>query len=61
MDIEDVMTFTEAARRWGLSDGAVLRMAVQRGQFNEGEVRKSDKVWLVTRAAMERLFGPEKK
>lgn len=57
MDIKDVLTFTEASELWGLSDGSVLRNAVRQGRFKEGEYRQSGRVWLVTYAAMERLYG----
>ena len=56
--LDDVMTFAEAAERWGLSDPAILRVAVTRGRFRPDEIRKSLHVWLVTRQAMERVFGP---
>lgn len=54
--INEVMTFTEASQVWGLSDGT-LRHATERKVFKEGEIRKSGKVWLVTREAMERVYG----
>ncbi|HHV63407.1 MAG TPA: DNA-binding protein [Firmicutes bacterium] len=55
------MTFQEAAKLWGLADASILRNAVRRGRFRPDEVRKSAGTWLVTRAAMERLYGPAKK
>jgi len=61
MKLEDVMTLTEAAERWGLSDGAVIRMAIKKGKFRPDEVRKSGGTWLITVDAMRRVFGDERK
>ena len=58
--IEKVMTFPEACRRWNLGE-STLRKAALNGRFLENEVRKSGKSWLVTRAAMGRLYGKERK
>lgn len=65
MTINDVMTTAEAAERWGVSIGAVKKSCQgQKGnppRFTEEECRKSGpRVWLVTRAGMERLYGEEK-
>lgn len=49
--------FSDAAEKWGLSDGAVLRNAVRRGYFKEGEYRQSGSTWLITKLAMERVYG----
>lgn len=54
--LKDILTFGEAAKLWGL-DSSSLRKSVERGRFLEGEIRKSGNVWLVTREAMERLYG----
>ncbi len=50
------MTFAEASKLWGLSD-STLRKAKHDGRFEDGEIRQSGGVWLVTRSAMERLYG----
>lgn len=55
--LDEIYTFSEAAEKWGLSDGAVLRNAVRRGYFKEGEYRQSGSTWLITKAAMERVYG----
>ncbi|WP_265445136.1 helix-turn-helix domain-containing protein [Acetivibrio straminisolvens] len=52
-----VFTFAEAAEIWGLSE-STLRKAQFDGRFRENETRKSGKIWLVTRRAMERIYGP---
>ena len=58
IDLRQVLTFTEAATKWGLASGNTLRQAAARGRFEEGEVRKSGTVWLTTYEAMTRVFGP---
>ncbi|NLZ53822.1 MAG: DNA-binding protein [Thermoanaerobacteraceae bacterium] len=58
--IKEVMTFPEACKRWGLGE-STLRKAALSGRFNENEVRKSQKTWLVTRAGMVRLYGEERR
>lgn len=58
--IQEVMTFPEACKRWNLGE-STLRKAARSGRFLENEVRKSEKCWLVTRSAMERLYGEEPK
>jgi len=54
--VHEAMTFAEASKLWGLSD-STLRKAKHDGRFEDGEIRQSGGVWLVTRAAMERLYG----
>jgi len=56
--LKQVMTFPEACKRWNLGE-STLRKAALSGRFLENELRKSEKTWLVTRAAMERLYGEE--
>ncbi len=56
--LQHVMTFPEACKRWNLGE-STLRKAARSGRFLEDEVRKSEKCWLVTRSAMERLYGKE--
>lgn len=64
MTIDDVMTTTEAAKRWGVAIVTIKKACVgQKGlpsRFKEGEFRKSGHAWLVTKAGMERLYGKEK-
>lgn len=57
VDLNKVMTFTEAAEKWGLAGGNTLRQAVSRGKFKPYEVKKSGTVWLTTYEAMNRVFG----
>lgn len=53
---QEWISFSEAAEKWGLGE-STLRSAVNRGRFHENEIRKSGKVWLVTRQGIERLYG----
>ncbi len=56
----EVLTFAEAAEKWGLGE-STLRSAIHRGRFEEGkEVRKSGKTWLITVSAMKRVYGESK-
>ena len=59
LKLEDVMITQETAERWNVTADALkqnCRGRVKNG-FKEGEFRKSGKMWLVTRQAMERLYG----
>jgi hypothetical protein len=58
--LKNVMTFPEACKRWNLGE-STLRKAARSGRFLENEARKSEKTWLVTYSAMERLYGKEPK
>lgn len=57
IDLNAVLTFSEAAEKWGFRDGNTLRKALERKRFKEHEVRKSGSVWLTTYEAMLRVFG----
>lgn len=61
--INDVLTFAELAEKWGLSMGT-LRMRLSKGYMGdliEGvDYKKSGKVWLITKEAMIKLYGPIK-
>ena len=61
--LEDIMTAKEAAERWGIAP-ITIRQACSGykkspPRFTSAESRKSAGTWLVTREAMERLYGPE--
>lgn len=57
--LEQVMTFAEATKRWGLGH-STLREAAKHNRFLPGEIRKSGGTWLVTEEAMRRLYGEPK-
>ena len=59
MALRKVMTFTEAAERWKLCDGSLLRKKQVKGLFQDEEISLSGGTWLVTEEAMTRLFGLE--
>ena len=58
--LEQVLTFAEAAKRWGLGH-STLREAAKHNRFLPGEIRKSGGTWLVTEEAMKRLYGEPKR
>ena len=58
--IDEVMTFAEATVLWGLAD-STLRKMVHDNRLVEGkDYRKSGKVWIITKAAMKKLYGDPK-
>ena len=61
MKLEDVLTAGEAAEIWGKAHITVRQACSgfkdKPPRFKAGEYRQSGKVWLVTRKAMERVFG----
>ena len=62
--LEDIITIAEAAERWGIPKRTLyVDCTGQKGyppRFTEGECRKAKGTWLVTRQAMERLYGDPK-
>lgn len=57
-----VMTASEAAEKWHMPARTVCQSCTgYKGgpaRFLPNEARKAGHVWLVTRAGMERLYGP---
>lgn len=60
INFNEVLTFSEAAEKWGLADGKTIRKAVERNRFKPHEIKKSGNVWLTTYDAMLRVFGEPK-
>lgn len=62
--LDRVLTVNEAAELYGVSQDTIKSAcAGQHGfppRFTPDECRKSGRYWLVTRAGMERLYGPAK-
>lgn len=60
--LEEVMTAAEAAAKWGLNARTIQQSCTgYKGappRFTAEECRKAGRIWLVTRAGMERLYGP---
>lgn len=55
--LEEVMTLSEAAKKWGKVEGTI-RAAIKAGKFTEEiDYRKAGGTVLVTREAMERVYG----
>lgn len=57
VNLDEVLTFSEAAEKWGLADGKSIRKAVERQKFESHEIKRSGNVWLTTYDAMYRVFG----
>lgn len=56
-DLNSVMTLSEAAKKWGLANGSTIRKAIERGKFENNEIKQAGDVWITTYSAMERVFG----
>ncbi|WP_105176835.1 helix-turn-helix domain-containing protein [Clostridium cagae] len=55
--LDEVMTFAEASEKWGLGE-STLRSTIRTDRLVEGvDYKKSGKVWLITKEAMERVYG----
>lgn len=55
--LTQVFTFAEASELWNI-DSSTLRHRVTSEKLIEGlDYKKSGKVWLITKGAMERLYG----
>lgn len=58
--LDEVMAFSEASETWGLGE-STLRSTVRTNKLAEGvDYRKSGKVWLITKEAMQRVYGEPK-
>lgn len=59
--LNDVMTFSEAAEKWNI-DSSTLRKLVNTDKLiKDVDYRKSGSVWLITKEAMEKVYGKEVK
>ena len=57
---DGLMSFQEATKKWGLSE-STLRQAVFHGRLKEEEeIHNFGKQWVITDAAMRRLYGEPK-
>ncbi len=61
--LDEVMTAAEAAELWGKAPITVQQACSgykkAPPRFLPTEARKAGRIWLVTRAGMERLYGPQ--
>ena len=59
-EINNVMTVSEAAEIWGITEGAI-RKAIKSGKFIPSiDYRKSGRITLICREAMMRVYGDPK-
>ena len=59
-EINSVMTVSEAAEIWGITEGAIRR-AIKSRKFVPGiDYRKAGRITLICREAMLRVYGPLK-
>ena len=59
-EINNVMTVSEAAEIWGITEGAI-RKAIKSGKFIPNiDYRKAGRITLICREAMIRVYGPLK-
>ena len=58
--INEVMTFAEATVLWGLADSTLRKMVTDNRLVEGKDYRKSGKVWIITKAAMKKLYGDPK-
>ena len=59
-EINNIMTVSEAAEIWGITEGAI-RKAIKSGKFIQNiDYRKAGRITLRCREAMERVYGPLK-
>ncbi|MBK1813268.1 hypothetical protein JHL18_21840 [Clostridium sp. YIM B02505] len=56
-NLSAIMTLSEAAKKWGFSDGSTIRKAIERGKFERHEIKQAGDIWITTYDAMERVFG----
>ena len=60
-EINNVMTVSEAAEKWGITEGAI-RKAIKSRKFIPGiDYRKAGRITLICREAMERVYGEPKR
>jgi len=56
-DLDNVLTVTEAAEMWGLTEGAI-RNSIKNRKFILGiDYRKAGRITLITKRSMERIYG----
>lgn len=56
-NLKEVLTITEAAELWG-KEVSTLRRVIKNGKFTYGiDYRKSGSTWLITKTAMEKVYG----
>ena len=57
VNLKEVLTITEAAELWG-KEVSTLRRVIKNNKFTyEVDYRKSGSTWLITKTAMEKVYG----
>lgn len=60
ININEIMTFAEASAKWNLND-STLRKLVKTQRLKEGiDFRKSGNTWIITKEAIEKIYGKQK-
>ena len=60
-EINNIMTVSEAAENWGITEGAI-RKAIKSNKFIPSiDYRKAGRITLICREAMERVYGEPKR
>jgi hypothetical protein len=59
LELSDILTTGEASEAYGKDDGNLRRLLINKDSrlIEDVDYRKSGKVWLITREAMEKLYG----
>lgn len=64
MNLDEVYTITEASEIWGISDSNIRNAITKFGRFEaqkaDGTIKQSGSTWLISRQAMEEVFGDKK-
>lgn len=55
--LDDVLTVTEAAEKWGITEGAIRASIKSRRFIPYIDYRKAGRITLITSEAMERIYG----
>ena len=59
-EINNVMTVSEAAEKWGITEGAIRKAIKSRKFIPNIDYRKAGRITLICREAMERVYGAPK-
>ena len=57
VDIDNVLTAQEAATKWGITEGAIRKAIASKRLIIGIDYRKAGRITLISRKAMERLYG----
>ena len=60
-EINNIMTVSEAAEKWGITEGAIRKAIKSRKFIPSIDYRKSGRITLICREAMERIYGDSKR